>query len=71
MLCQKQTPKQIEAMLIALNIIPTIEIDLNIIMEDVIKAQGHREFFPEIFQAQNEGTRVINWERRQMKNRSL
>lgn len=47
-------------MLIALNIIPTTKLDLNIIMADVMKAQEQKEFFPENFQEQNEGTRVIN-----------
>lgn len=46
MLCQKQTPKHIETMLVALNIIPIAEIDLNVVMANVTKAQEQREFFP-------------------------
>ena len=48
LLCQKQTPKQIEKMLATMNIIPTAEIDLNIVMADLEKAQEQRELFSEI-----------------------
>ena len=37
LLCQKQTPKQIEKMLASLNIVPTAEIDLNVILADMEK----------------------------------
>lgn len=51
-------------MLVALNIIPTAEIDLNAVMADV-KAQEQREFFPENFQEDNTGTREVHKSRRQ------
>ena len=61
LLCQKQTPKQIEKMLAAIGIIPTTEIDLNIIMADLEKAQAQRELFPHNFQdIVVAGTRLIN-----------
>lgn len=44
-------------MLVSLNIIPTAEIDLNIVMADVLKSQEQREFFPENFQEDNASTR--------------
>lgn len=38
LLCQKQTPRQIEKMVAAINIVPTVEIDLNIVMADFEKS---------------------------------
>ena len=60
LLCQKQTPKQIEMMLAAINIIPTAEIDLNIVMADLEKAQEQRELFLGNFQEEVAGTRPIS-----------
>ena len=60
LLCQKQTPKQIEKMLATMNIIPTAEIDLNIVMADLEKAQEQRELFPDSFQESVAGTRTIS-----------
>ena len=60
LLCQKQTPKQIEKMLASLDIVPTAEIDLNVILADIEKVQDQKELFPKIFQDSIEGTRPIN-----------
>ena len=60
LLCQKQTPKQIEKMLAATNIIPAADIDLNIVMKDLEKAQEQRKLFPGNFQEQVAGTRSVN-----------
>ena len=60
LLCQKQTPKQIERMLAAINIIPTAEIDLNIVMADLEKAKEQRELFPDNFQESVTGMRIIS-----------
>ena len=60
LLCQKQTPKQIERMLAAINIIPTADIDLNIVMADLEKAKEQRELFPDNFQESIAGMRTIS-----------
>ena len=60
LLCQKQTPKQIERMLASLDIVPTAEIDLNVILADLEKVQEQRELFPKRFQDSVEGTHPIN-----------
>ena len=60
LLCQKQTPKQIEKMLASLDIVPTAEIDLNVILADIEKVQEEKELFPERFQDSIEGTRPIS-----------
>lgn len=60
LLCQKQTPKQIEKMLASLDIVPTAEIDLNVILADMEKVKEQRELFPERFQESMEGTRPIS-----------
>lgn len=61
MLCQKQTPRQIELMLATMNIIPTVEIDLNIVMADMEKAREQRETFPANFQEETTGEREVRW----------
>ena len=60
LLCQKQTPKQIERMLASLDIVPTAEIDLNVILADLEKVQEQRELFPDKFQDSVEGTHPIS-----------
>ena len=60
LLCQKQTPRQIEKMLAAIDIVPTAEIDLNIVMADLEKAQEQRELLPASFEDTVAGTRLIN-----------
>ena len=49
LLCQNQTPKQIEMMLATLNILPTAEIDLNIVMAYIEKATEQQELFLDNF----------------------
>ena len=60
LLCQKKTPKQIEKMLASLDIVPTAEIDLNVILADMEKVQEQKELFPERFQDSIEGTCPIS-----------
>ena len=52
----KANSKQIEKMLAAINIIPTADIDLNIVMADLEKAQEQRELFLGNFQEEVAGT---------------
>lgn len=59
MLVQKQSTRKIELMLASMNILPTTEIDLNVVMADLDKAEEQKLFFPERFQEDTTGEREV------------